>query len=103
MPIKWTASQPELEIIGRIAKRAAVLAAQLGHEITKSEVMMDIEATHCNGCALMLDDLVAARDADFSHDVFGIRRHLDRSTGQLGDCFTPRYAKANDPRTERGE
>lgn len=34
-------------------------------------------------------------DADrfnFAHDVGGIRYHLDRNTGELADCFRPRYS-----------
>jgi hypothetical protein len=31
------------------------------------------------------------------HDVFGIRQHIDRSTGKLGGCFLPRYAKPRSP------
>ncbi|KKK55056.1 hypothetical protein LCGC14_3078450, partial [marine sediment metagenome] len=31
-------------------------------------------------------------DFDFAHDVWGIRNHLNRETGQLENCFLPRYA-----------
>lgn len=57
---------------------------------------MDLAATHANGMPLDLEKLLAFPDFDFSHDVFGIREHLDRSTGQLLHCFVPRSAK---PRT----
>ena len=30
---------------------------------------------------------------DFLHDVAGIYRHLDRTTGKLTDCFVPRCAE----------
>ncbi len=54
--------------------------------------MMDITAVHANGCPLRLRDLLLADDFNFAHDVFGIRRHLDRTTGQLGGHFLPRFS-----------
>lgn len=55
-------------------------------------LLMDIAACHLNGCAL---DLARLKDADgltFTHDIAGIARHMDRSTGRLTDCFLPRTA-----------
>lgn len=53
---------------------------------------MDITAVHLNGCSLNLDDLLVAELGDFGHDVGGIARFIDRETGQLTECFNPRYA-----------
>lgn len=53
---------------------------------------MDITACHLNGCPLDLGKLMNARDGDFGHDVFGIRRHINRTTGQLEEGFAPRCA-----------
>lgn len=52
--------------------------------------MMDLEKVH----AVSPLDLAALLDAplgDFLHDVTGIHSHMNRSTGELGDCFSPRY------------
>lgn len=54
---------------------------------------MDLVATHANGCPLDFAALLAFPVADFVHDVAGITRHLDRSTGELLDCFLPRCAR----------
>lgn len=54
---------------------------------------MDITATHLNGCPLDFDKLLTASDPDFAHDVFGISRHIDRTTGKLKDHFLPRCSK----------
>ena len=54
---------------------------------------MDITATHANGCRLKLYELLMADDFNFVHDVFGIARHLDRTTGKLMDHFLPRFHK----------
>jgi hypothetical protein len=53
---------------------------------------MDIAACNANGCKLKLEEFLAAPGFDFIHDVIGIQRHINRETGQLGDCFLPRYA-----------
>lgn len=41
---------------------------------------------------LDLELLLSFPPLDFSHDIHGIRRHMDRSTfpGTLKDCFVPR-------------
>jgi hypothetical protein len=56
------------------------------------KLCMDIDATHCNGTPLKLEELLKADDANFAHDVFGIIRHIDRTTGKLTMCFLPRYS-----------
>lgn len=55
---------------------------------------MDLEATHSNGRPLDFEKLLGFGLVSFSHDIGGIRRHIDRTTGELGGCFTPRCAKA---------
>lgn len=57
------------------------------------EMQMDIIACHANGCPLRLDDLLAADDFNLLHDVLGISRHIDRSTGRLTAIFRPRFAE----------
>ena len=42
---------------------------------------------------LDLQKLLDAPDGDFGHDVFGIRRHINRQTGELENCFLPRCAR----------
>lgn len=82
----------EQNLIHKIADRAIAAAAAQGVSYDKLTACMDIAACHLNGCELDLNKLLAAPDADFGHDVFGIRRHIDRRTGQLTDCFLPRCA-----------
>lgn len=82
----------EARLIHLIAKRGVELAAAFGVRWKLLDVNMDITATHANGCALRLADLLAADEANFSHDVGGIIEHLDRTTGKLGGCFLPRFA-----------
>ena len=89
--IDWTkATIDEVLAVNAIAKRAAKELP----DTTVIDTQMNLEACHTHGCPLDLVGLLAAGPADFAHDVCGIARHLDRDTGQLLDCFTPRFAKA---------
>lgn len=92
--IKFDCSKTEHELAQRITDRALSLCARLGGDpCRRQDVLMDIVATHANGCRLRLEELLHADDANFGHDVFGIRRYLNRETGELTGCFVPRFAE----------
>lgn len=90
--ISFKTSKEDHDLIKCIVKRAVDLWWDHGHRLDVMKLTMDITACHANGCPLKLADLYVAKDADFTHDIGGIMRHIDRSTGHLGDCFLPRYA-----------
>lgn len=94
--IQFNSTKEEIRIIAKIAQRAVTMAAEHGVEYRQMDAVMDVDACHSNGCPLKLADLLVTDDGNFAHDVFGIRRHIDRETGKLGDCFLPRFAHAND-------
>jgi hypothetical protein len=79
-------------IIHQIARRGARI---LGYSTPNKfeEIERAVTLCHLNGCALRLGDLRDADDRDFAHDVAGIMRHLNRETGQLEECFTPRFTR----------
>lgn len=54
-------------------------------------VNMDLNACHSNGCPMDFKALFGSDPGNFAHDVCGITRHIDRRTGQLQDCFLPRF------------
>lgn len=86
-------SKHDRELARQIAARAAGLSAQAGRNVNLTELWMDIVACHANGCPLDLERLSKADDFNIAHDVFGISRHLNRDTGELMNCFLPRFAK----------
>ena len=90
--LKWTGNKEETELEGLIARRAVTMAKELGLQYDQMTAVMDIDACHNNGNPLKLKELLKADDFNFGHDVFGIRRHINRTTGQLMDCFVPRYS-----------
>lgn len=87
---KFDCSKAEFEIIRRIVARMGEMCQKEGFPFEHRDSLMDIEACHCSGNPLDLEKLLRAPDSDFGHDVFGIRRYLNRSTGELTQCFSPR-------------
>lgn len=91
--VSFTVSPAEHKIIQTIAHRAVALAAQFSSaKLDPVEITMDITACHANGCPLRLADLLAADNFNFQHDVLGINRFIDRKSGELTGCFTPRFS-----------
>ncbi len=80
------------DTISQIAARARKLAIAKDQHYEPITIVMDIESAH-EDYGLDLDGLLAANDADFEHDGFGIRQHMDRSKfpGELIG-FLPPYA-----------
>jgi hypothetical protein len=89
--VSFNVTKTETRTIQAIADRASAMAQSENKSYPRVEAAMDLTATHANGCKLRLEELLAAEPFDFAHDVFGIRRHLNRATGQLEDHFSPRY------------
>lgn len=83
-----------IDAAAKIADRApADLVTRVGGRVS---LMMDmLAADGVNGNPpIDLDALAQADDFNFIHDVAGVCRHLDRTTGKLTDCFIPRFARA---------
>lgn len=93
MSVKFKATEVEITAIRQIAERMGRLKKKFGIAYPRLSLVMDLHATHCNGCPLQLNALAVAADEDFAHDLLGIQRHLDRTTGKLMHGFTPRYAR----------
>lgn len=70
----------------QICERAEL--ERLSHPSNRMRLMMDLESVS----NLNLEQLLEASPLDFSHDVLGIVRHMDRASfpGKLQDCFEPR-------------
>jgi hypothetical protein len=86
--INWKTSKEDLNIIGNIIMRAR----EEGVNRDSLSLMMDIEATH-EHCPLRLKEFFEAPKFDFIHDIIGIINNLNKDTGELENCFLPRYAQ----------
>lgn len=92
MKVNFNTTREDQIVINDIAGRAVTMARKAGIDYDLITANMDISATHCNGCRLRLKELLSADDFNFSHDVFGIRRHINRETGKLENHFLPRFS-----------
>lgn len=79
-------------VIGEIADRAVRLYEKHDVRIERLTVLLDVLTCHSKVQPLRLDDLLAADDYNFLHDIGGINRHLDRDAYRLGDGFLPRFS-----------
>jgi hypothetical protein len=101
MPIKWNTLREDNDLIIQIAER--VERDMPRYPDDRRTLVMDLTACHVNGCALDLRGLLAASKYEFSHDVYGIRKAINRRTGKLTeDVFLPRYAAPTEARKTRG-
>lgn len=78
--------------VRRIIDRVVPLFDEAGVEVTPLTVRMDLTCVHAR-TPLRFAEMADADDFNLSHDVFGIWRHLNRQTGDLGGFFLPRFAK----------
>jgi hypothetical protein len=95
--VKFDVTSHENQTIAFIVSRAAGLLATHAHELkySRMEIYMDVTACHTNGNPLRLEELMNAKsDYEFMHDVLGIRKHIDRTTGKLDGIFTPRFSQS---------
>jgi len=91
--ISFNVTKEESAIIALIAKRAqAELFDPKGVKQSEMDTQMDLCATIAQGVPLRLTELLEADNFNFAHDIAGIYRHIDRSTGKLGGFFRPRFA-----------
>lgn len=87
--VEFTTNKEEVALIEQIATRVV----EIDPHTDKIDVMMDVSACHANGCRLKLQALLDADNFNFLHDINGIYDNLDRTTGQLMNCFLPRFAE----------
>lgn len=82
-------SHEDRALISKIVERAI----KRDRTIDAMALNMDITACHANGNPLRLASLLTADEFNFWHDVGGISRHINCVTGQLENCFSPRFSR----------
>lgn len=88
--MQGTANMSDLNTISKIVTRAAQMYQRYGIKCDNLSLMMDITTVHSNR-PLRLEELAEADDFNLMHDVSGIAKYLDRTTGQLTHGFLPRF------------
>lgn len=81
----------ESELMMEIVKRAKRLGIIMNDNLS---FFMDLTAVN-NEFGLRLEELLKANDFNFSHDVVGIQRNINRVNRKLENHFIPRYANIN--------
>lgn len=89
--IDFSLPAEHMDDLMEIADRAEA-AGLVNAQYPRMTLIMDLSACHAQ-CPLDFSALAKADGFNFSHDVCGIAKHMDRSTGLLTDCFVPRFAK----------
>lgn len=85
-------TKQEMLLISLIADRALKMAVKYDCPYEdKLSAVLDIEYAH-KQVPMRLRELLEADDFNFSHDVFGIRRHMNRDKCKLEGSFLPRFA-----------
>ena len=77
-----------LEEIAQLEEYEQILADR-GDQVS---LILNLIICHNHACRIDLEALANAPIEQFLHDLLGIARHLDGSTGELMDCFLPRHA-----------
>ena len=78
-------------IIDRFQKALIETQGVSAPPVDRMSFRMDIAAVHASN-PLDLKALADAPDFDFAHDICGICDNLNRETGELENCFLPRYS-----------
>jgi hypothetical protein len=94
MPItNWAVSPKDYDMLVQVAERAK--RELMGYPDSKRTLIMALINCHAKGCPLDFKGLLEAPVLAFSHDIYGIRNHINNDTGKLQSCFAPRYALSN--------
>lgn len=95
----FTATPAEREIIERIAKRAADIMRRFispDRRMGEDDIMMYLEACHCNGCSLRLEDMASGDHFSLMHDIYGISSHINTATGELNRANHGNHLSSDD-------
>lgn len=89
--INFNVNKKDMFLIIEISKKAKTLFDKTKVSCSLLDINMDITATHTSN-PLKLQELLKADSFNFAHDIFGIYKNLNRRTGNLDNCFLPRYS-----------
>lgn len=81
-------TKDEMLTIVEIAKRAEEKGLLM---FDRTSLIMDIQVAH-KQFNLKLNELLNADDFDFSHDIVGIQKNINRHEKTVENCFLPRYS-----------
>jgi Family of unknown function (DUF6874) len=83
----------ENRLISQIGNRAELEFRKHGRAVRGDFIASEVWIVHSEVCKLRLEELLAADEGNFMHDICGIHDHLDILDGSFRDGFTPRFTK----------
>lgn len=88
--IDWNkTTDTDLVLIRKCAKRAY---KELKNIVPISFMDLEMDITAANiASPLKLEELLNADDFNFAHDICGIRANINRDSGEMNNCFLPRF------------
>lgn len=91
--VSFSVSREDQRLITRCVARACDLGLIFNEDESRISLNMDLCAAKAQGCNIDFQKLLGFDSFNFSHDISGIRRHMNRRTGKLMNCFLPRAAR----------
>jgi hypothetical protein len=85
--VNFTADLDTCMVIEKIVTRAGYNGQ------SRMTLSMDLDAANSNGCPMDFEKLFSFDDFNFWHDIHGIQRNINRTTGKVENCFSPRCSK----------
>ena len=78
--------------IPQIVERAMIMGLIPIDYDTKRDIILDINVANMD-VGIDLDKLLNFDDSNFTHDIVGIIKNVNRKTLKLDNCFCPRSVK----------
>lgn len=75
-------------LIGKIVKRAENMDLLLFDRFALFLDLISVDADY----DLMLENLLSADEFEFTYDIVGIQKNMDRNKKRLNNSFVPRFA-----------
>ena len=87
-------SRTEVNLIQQIATRASAMYLNLfDTHVDPAYIASELFLVHGEIVPLRLEEMLAADNSNFAHDIGGIHRHLKvGNPSELTGCFMPRFA-----------
>lgn len=88
-----TKTETDLDLLVAIAERYEEMV--YGWPDERITTIMDLQVTANEFPEANFNVLLNFPDGDFAHDIFGIKRHVNRPEMKIEGCFVPRFVDAS--------
>jgi len=89
MPSNYKTDYASRALLAKIAQRATKIAKTAGWDYNMLDIIHDLNRVHKKCMALDFSTLFNSSDNIFIHDIFGIRKNLNRKFNRLDNQFIP--------------